>query len=418
MAAQRVPVMTRPAIGRLEDAQAHVAAQALTASPVGRVGLELEFHVVGLAQPARQVPWAALTALMSTLSTMPGGSLVTLEPGGQLELSTPPAAGVSGAIAALRADRAVLGAATSSVGLGLVPVGADPARTLRRLNPADRYAAMESHFDALGSGSSGRAMMSATAALQVNIDAGPASGWAARLGRLESLGPVLVALSACSPMLGGRSSGWASMRQQVWGGIDQARCGPLHAGADPAQAWASYALAAPVMLVRDPDNGIATPVTRRVPFSAWVAGTPAIARRPTFVDLDYHLSTLFPPVRPRGFLEIRCLDAVPDRWWPALAALTVTLTDDERAADLAQDACAPVAGQWTIAARDGLRDLQMGVAARRCALIAAEHCPPELRPQVQAYAEMVDRGRTPGDDLRELAAARGPLAILEEEAHA
>lgn len=418
MAAQHVPVISRPIIGRLEDARSHVAARALSASPVGRVGLELEFHVVDLARPARQVPWAALTDLRSGLPTMPGGSLVTIEPGGQLELSTPPAAGVADAIAALRADRAVLAGAARAVGLGLVSVGADPARTVCRLNPVDRYAAMEAHFDAAGFGTPGRAMMTATAALQVNIDAGPRQGWARRLRRLDALGPVLVALSACSPWLGGRSSGWASMRQQVWGNIDQARCGPLHPGADPAQAWASYALAAPVMLVRDPDTGAATPVTGRVPFADWVAGVPALPRRPTFEDLDYHLSTLFPPVRPRGFLEIRCLDAVPDRWWPALAAVVVTLTDDERAADLAEDACAPVSGQWTVAARDGLRDPHMSAAARRCAQIAAENCPPQLRPQVQAYAEMVHRGRTPGDELRELAVRCGPLAILEEEAHA
>jgi glutamate--cysteine ligase len=127
---------------------------------------------------------------------------------------------------------------------------------------------------------------------------------------------------------------------------------------------------------------------------------------------------LFPPVRPRGFIEIRCLDAVPNRWWPALAALTVTLLNDEVAADLAEQACEPVAGQWTVAARDAVSDRWLGLAARRCAEIAASRCPGELRPEVEAYAEMVSRGRTPGDDLNELAARRGPLAILEEEAHA
>lgn len=418
MAAQRVPVMAGPIIGSAEDAHAHVAAQALASSPIGRVGLELEFHVVDLARPQRQVPWADLADLWSTLSTMPGGSQVTVEPGGQFELSTPSAADVGAAIAALRADRAVLAAAAAAAGLGLASVGADPAREVARLNPADRYAAMETHFDALGCGVAGRAMMSATAALQVNVDAGPGTGWARRLRRLESLGPVLVALSACSPLLAGRASGWRSMRQQLWGDIDPSRCGPLSGGAEPAQAWAAYAIAAPVMLVRDPVSGAAVPVTARVPFSEWVAGVHSIGRRPTFADLDYHLSTLFPPVRPRGFLEIRCLDAVPNRWWPALAALAVTLTDDERAADLAEDACAPVEGRWTVAAREGLHDRTVSRAARRCVEIAAERCPEQLRPEVEAYAEMVSRGRTPGDDLRELAARRGPLAVLEEEAHA
>jgi len=208
------------------------------------------------------------------------------------------------------------------------------------------------------------------------------------------------------------------MRQQVWGEIDQGRCRPLTGGAQPAEAWASYALAAPVMLVHDPVTAAATPVTRRVSFSGWVAGAPSMSRRPTFEDLDYHLSTLFPPVRPRGFLEIRCLDAVPNRWWPALAALTVTLLDDDGAADLAEEACEPVAGRWRTAAREGLGDRPLAIAARRCMDIAAARCPVALRPEVEAYAEMVSRRRTPGDDLREQAALRGPLAVLEEEAHA
>jgi len=63
---------------------------------------------------------------------------------------------------------------------------------------------MERHFDALGCGVPGRAMMSATAALQVNVDAGPRDAWATRLRRVHSLGPVLVALSACSRLLAGR----------------------------------------------------------------------------------------------------------------------------------------------------------------------------------------------------------------------
>ena len=64
-----------------------------------------------------------------------------------------------------------------------------------------------------------------------------------------------------------------------------------------------------------------------------------------------HLSTLFPPVRPRGYLELRCLDALPDRWWPAVAALVTTLVDDPVAADEAAEACAPVADAWHTAVR-------------------------------------------------------------------
>jgi glutamate--cysteine ligase len=418
MAAQQVLVMAEPAIGSVDAAHAHVVSSALSPSSAGRVGLELEFHLVDLQRPERQVRWAELSELRSRLPAMPGGSRVSVEPGGQLELSTPPAVDVASAIAVLRRDRQALAGAAATAGLGLASIGADPVRPVHRLNPSTRYAAMERHFGALGCGVPGRAMMSATAALQVNVDAGPREGWATRMRRLHSLGPVLVALSACSPLLAGRASGWRSMRQQVWGEIDQTRCGPLTGGSRPAEAWASYALAAPVMLVRDPVTTTLVPVTRRVSFADWASGTSVLSRPPTFEDLDYHLSTLFPPVRPRGFLEIRCLDAVPNRWWPALAALTVTLLDDDVAADLAEEACEPVAGRWTVAARDGLRDRSFAIAARRCSEIAALLSPMELRPEVEAYAEMVSRRRTPGDDLREQAALRGPLAILKDEAHA
>ena len=418
MAAQLISVLTAPTIGSVDDALAHVALHALSPSPVGRVGLELEFHLIDLHRPLRRVSWTELQELRSGLPAMPGGSRLTVEPGGQLELSTPPGPDVGSAVAVLRRDRRMLAGALAEAGLGLASIGADPVRPVRRLNPASRYVAMESHFDAVGCGVAGRAMMSATAALQVNVEAGPGKDWSRRISRIHALGPVLVALSACSPLLAGRASGWRSMRQQVWGDIDRARCAPLPSGEHPAQEWASYALAAPMMLVHDPVTATTAPVTRRVSFREWVAGARPLGRAPTFEDLDYHLSTLFPPVRPRGFLEIRCLDAVPNRWWPALAALTVTLLDDEAAAERADEACEPVAGRWTAAARDGLRDRSLWLAARRCAEIAATRCPAELRPEVEAYAEMVSRRRTPGDDLSEQAARRGPLAVLAEEARA
>ncbi|MEQ4548802.1 glutamate-cysteine ligase family protein, partial [Nocardioides kribbensis] len=75
-------------------AAAYVAAQALADGPVGRVGLELELHLVDLARPAERVAWADVMALVAAMPAMPSGSSVTLEPGGQLELSTPPHADV------------------------------------------------------------------------------------------------------------------------------------------------------------------------------------------------------------------------------------------------------------------------------------------------------------------------------------
>ncbi|MBN4683581.1 ergothioneine biosynthesis glutamate--cysteine ligase EgtA, partial [Pandoraea nosoerga] len=137
----------------------------------------------------------------------------------------------------------------------------------------------------------------------------------------HALGPTMIAIAANSPMLGGRFSGWQSTRQRVWGQMDSARCGPIlgasgdHTGID----WAKYALKAPVMMVRSPDTQDPRAVTDYVPFTDWVDGRVLLdGRRATVADLVYHLTTLFPPVRPRQWLEIRYLDSVPDEVWPAV----------------------------------------------------------------------------------------------------
>ncbi len=400
----------------VERARGHIAQAALHDSAGGQVGLELEFHLVDLARPARRPSWADVQGAVAGLPVMPSGSRVSVEPGGQVELSTPPTRGAVSSIAALQADREVLRAGLRTAGFGAAPLGADPARPVRRVNPSRRYVAMEQHFAALGCAEPGRAMMSATAALQVNLDAGPRARWGPRLGMIRELGPVLVAISACSPYLAGRASGWRSMRQQAWHGIDHSRSDPV-SGDDPAAAWATYALQAPVMLVRDGRNG-AKPMTGRVPLADWLVGESPILRRPTLDDVDYHLTTLFPPVRPRGYVEIRCIDALPDRWWPAVVALTVTLIDDPVAADRAAELCQPVRDARAVAARDGLADPAIRAAALGCVEVAVNRCPPSLKAHVEAYAELLYSGHTPGDELRIGAEARGPCAVLEEEAHA
>src|SRR6185312_5137537 len=377
----------------------------------GRVGLELEGHLVDLAGPGRRVPWPRIRAVLDALGPLPGGSRVTLEPGGQVELSGPPLAGVAAAVAALRADRAVLVDALARDGLGLALLGTDPLRPPTRVHPGARYAAMEEHFTAAGCHEAGLAMMTSTASLQVNLDAGPPEGWSSRVRLAHQLGPVLIAVSACSPLLSGRPTGWRSTRQRIWGDLDQARCGPLLGGADPAGEWAAYALSAPVMLVRDDDGG-ATPVRSGAAFADWLTGEADLGRRPTRADLDYHLTTLFPPVRPRGFLEIRYLDAAPEPWWPALAAVAATLLDDPVAADRAAEASEPVAGAWTRAARDGLADPALRRAATGCLTAAVDAVPDVLRPEVTALAELVAAGRSPGDAVLTAAQRGGPYAAL------
>jgi glutamate--cysteine ligase len=398
----------------LDVAHAHVAAQALNDRPIGQVGLELEMHLVDQAAPGRRPDWATVQRLVTALPAMPGGSRVTAEPGGQLELSTPPYADVAAATIALTRDRAVLAGELAAAGFGGAAIGADPARPVEVVNHTGRYAAMARHFAAVGCARPGHAMMAATAALQVNLDAGPAAAWQSRLAHLHRIGPTLLALSACSPMIARRASGWRSMRQEVWAGIGLRSM--RFAAGDPADAWARHALAAPVMMVHT-DGGY-DPVPSQVSFASWVRGDAKLVRRPTLADLDYHLTTLFPPVRPRGWIELRYLDSVPDRWWPALAAITVALADEPVAVDEADEACEPVADAWERAARDGIADPALHRAASACLEAAVPRVDSQVRDDVIAYAELVQQGRTPGDELLDRIAVRGPIAVLEEEAHA
>lgn len=396
------------------DAAQQLADSCLADGPLGRVGLELEAHCYDLSAPWRRPGWDEITEILDALAPLPGGSAITVEPGGAVELSGPPLPGVVAAIEAMAADQAVLRAAFADTGLGLVLLGADPLRPPHRISPGARYRAMERFFAASHTATAGAAMMTSTASIQVNLDAGPRSGWAARVWLAHALGPTMVAIAANSPLLGGEFSGWVSTRQRVWGQLDSARCGPLlgGSGADPGIDWARYAMKAPVMLAHIPQ---AVAMTRHVAFADWADGRTLLGgRRPTQADLDYHLTTLFPPVRPRRWLEIRYLDCVGDALWPALVFMLVTLLDDPQAADLAAEAVEPVATAWDTAARLGLGDRRIRAAATRCVTAAAERVPAGLHEAMGRLVMLVERGRCPADDFADRVIEAGvPVATTE-----
>ncbi len=408
----------RPAESKLASSSAaaqYITDSCLSDGPVGRVGLEVEAHCYDPADPQRRPTWDEITDVLKSLPAMPGGSVVTVEPGGAVELSGPPADGVLPAIDAMTTDQAILRTAFSGAGLGLVLLGADPLRPAQRINPGARYRAMEQFFVASHTGAAGAAMMTSTASVQVNLDAGPAAGWADRVRLAHALGPTLVAIAANSPLLGGSFSGWRSTRQRVWSQLDSARCGPIltASGDDPATDWACYALKAPVMLVHTLPGGGAVPVMHYLPFADWADGRELLSgRRPTDNDLEYHLTTLFPPVRPRQWLEIRYLDSVPDAIWPAVVFTLVTLLDDPAAADIAAEAVEPVATAWDVAARAGLSDRRLYAAANRLVAVAAESAPPGLNEAMQRLVAAVEQGRCPADDFSDQVIGNGIAATV------
>ncbi|MDH6196488.1 glutamate--cysteine ligase [Mycobacterium frederiksbergense] len=415
-----VPVRTHPArispveFTSAEQAAAFIGDRCLHDGPVGRVGLEVEAHCFDLDDPLRRPDWDELSQAIASVPPLPGGSRITVEPGGAVELSGPPSDGPCAAIAGLLADRAVLRTAFTRRGLGLVLLGADPVRPTQRVNPGPRYQAMEQFFAASGSAEPGAAMMTSTASVQVNLDAGPRAGWAERVRLAHALGPTMIAITANSPLLGGQFTGWKSSRQRVWGQLDSARCGPVLGadGDDPASDWARYALRAPVMLVNAPE---AVPVTNWVPFADWADGRAVLGgRRPTEADLEYHLTTLFPPVRPRRWLEIRYLDSVPDALWPAVVFTLTTLLDDPGAAAIAAAATAPVATAWDRAARIGLADRRLQESAITCVSAAAERAPAELVESMGQLVRSVQQGRCPADDFADLAVSHGIATAVSQ----
>lgn len=282
-----------------DSAREHLIAGALTPSTLGTVGLELERHVVDLAAPSSVVSWQRLQRALDGVA-LPHQSRLTMEPGGQLELSTLPAPDICTAVAALRGDSEALQPALTAAGLGLHSTGVDPVRSPVRVHPGDRYAAMAAYFSAAGYAEDAATMMCSSASLQVNVEAGPEHGWAERIAQVHRLTPALLALSACSPMLRGRARGYRSERGAMWQRLDPGRCSPFAGHGDPAGAWASFALAAPVMLLRDPETGSRVPVLERIPMVSWVTGERKLGGRlPTAADLDLHTTTLFPPAPAR-----------------------------------------------------------------------------------------------------------------------
>jgi len=411
----------------LDAAHARSCQAALADSEIGTVGLEIEGHLVDLRAVPEAVAWHRIAEITDGVSDVVSRSAVTVEPGGQLELSGQPEPDVVTAVEGLRHDWQGVRLALAEHGLGVAFAGADPLRPSRRINPRPRYQAMEQHFTATGRAEPGAVMMNSTAALQINVQAGPKTGWPARVELAHRLGPTLVAVAACSPWLHGQETGWQSIRQATWAKLDRRACGPVPgcerasrspADTDPAAAWAHFAMSAPVIIVRG-HGSQEQPVHTSVSFGQWASGRVRLCgRQPTTADLDLHLTTLFPPVRLRGYLELRYLDVAAPRWWPAVAALVTTLMDDGVAADMAMEATERTAGRWEQAARHGLRDDVLADSARRCLAIAAGRVPAEFGSAVADLADLVESRRSPADLLSERITEVGPLAAFEELAHA
>src|SRR5215475_2212555 len=412
-------------------AEAYVGRTCFKTGPPALVGVELEWLVHDADRPQTPVPservWTALADLIDhpARPVLPSGGSLTAEPGGQLELSSPPAP-LASCLQITTADLDRVRGSLARSGLTLAGVGLDPDRPPRRHTAAPRYVAMERHFDRRGP--AGRLMMCSTASVQVCVDAGADDAdIVARWHTLHALGPVLIALFANSPLHGGRPTGWRCTRQAIWSRIDPTRTRPPAGslpsdtrpnGARPASAeqlrdaYSRFALDADLLAIQRADGPRLAP--SGLTFRAWLRGDgPPALRAPTFGDLDFHLSTLFPPVRPRGHLELRVIDAQPVDRWPLVTAVVATLLNDPAVRDDALAAAEPVAGRWVAAARHAASDpgfARAGVAALLAAAAGLRRAglPADLAEAAEAYADRYPaRGRCPADDLLDTRAGNG-----------
>lgn len=400
MTASSSDLSSRPA------AEAYLARVCFKVGPPALVGAELEWFT---RTPSGARP--SLDALADALGShtpqslrsdspalaLRSGSVVSVEPGGQVELSSSPATSVDRLVDALRADQHQLADLLARHHITIHGGGADEVRPPERLLTLPRYRAMERRFEQFGP--FGKLMMCNTAAVQISVDAGGSDEQIRdRWATLHAIGPALLAAFATTSRLHGAPDGaWASQRMRSWFELDRTRTRvPL--GVDPAADYARWVLDVPLLCVRR-GGELFEPQTEAT-FAQWLSGDvdDQMGRRPTVADLEYHLTTAFPLVRASGYLEVRYLDGQPDGMWDVpIHAVDALLSTDTVAAE-ARTMVLHTVNRWEDAARDGLADADLRSAATDLLYLAADASDGVAKDRLAAAARRCRTGTPPEPD--------------------
>jgi glutamate--cysteine ligase len=320
-------------------------------------------------------------------------AVVSFEPGGQLEISSRAYRSGSALASMLRETVQRVRNTLAPSGIRLDTIGIDPfhdARSIPQQLPVPRYRAMTDYFERIGP--YGIRMMRQTAAIQVSVDRGshPAARW--RL--LNDLAPYLIAIFANSPRYQDRETGHQSYRAHCWRMLDASRTGVFADDADPAGAYARFALSAGDMLRTD-EHG------------AWRAHGLWPMDAESEVAWENHLTTLFPEIRPRGHFEVRSCDAIAPEWYVVPIVLICGLAYDERSAheaSLLTNGGAELLGR---AGESALHDASIARTARDlfqlglrgAARLGNAHFDTEDLGVARAFYDCYTaRGRSPADD--------------------
>jgi glutamate--cysteine ligase len=281
------------------------------------------------------------------------GASVTLEPGGQLELSGAPLDSIHETCCETYNHLKQVKQVAAKLRVGFLGMGFQPKWRREDIPwmPKGRYKIMRDYMPKRGS--KGLDMMLRTCTVQVNLDYASEADMVEKFRVSLALQPLATALFACSPFIEGKPSGLLSARSDVWTDTDPDRCGMLPFVFEPGmgfERYVDYMLDVPMYFVYRDGRYIDASGQS---FRDFMAGKlPAYpGQLPTMGDWMDHLTTAFPEVRLKKYLEMRGADGGPWRRLCALPAFWVGLLYDQGALDAAWD----LVKDWTIEERERLR---------------------------------------------------------------
>src|SRR5215813_6340218 len=348
-----------------------------------------------------------------------GGGAISLEPGGQFELSGAPYDNVHQTAAELMAHLAQVREVAKPLGIGFLGIGMTPSWTRADMPkmPKGRYKIMTAYMPKVGS--HGLDMMYRTCTVQANLDFASEADMVKKLRVSLALQPVATALFANSPFTEGKPNGFLSFRSHIWTDTDNQRSGMLPWVFESGmgfERWTDYALNVPMYFVKRGDKYIdVSGRSFREFFAGKLPGLPG--ERPTISDWANHLSTIFPEVRLKRYLEMRGADGGPWGRLPALSAFWVGLLYDDVSLDAAWD----IAKHWNVHERQKLRDdvPRFGFKARirdrylfeiakECLALAhaglrrrarVDHGGRDETRHLEPLDRIIDCGRTPAEEM-------------------
>src|SRR4029077_13273909 len=283
-----------------------------------------------------------------------GGGAISLEPGGQFELSGAQLETVHQTSSELMAHLAQVHEVARPLHIGFLGIGVTPSWTLAEMPkmPKGRYKIMTAYMPKVGS--HGLDMMYRTCTVQANLDFSSEADMVKKLRVSLALQPGATALFANSPFTEGKPNGFLSFRSEIWRDTDNQRAGMLPWAFEDGmgfERWTDYALNVPMYFVKRGDKYIdVSGKSFRDFFAGKLPELPG--ERPMISDWANHLSTIFPEVRLKRYLEMRGADGGPWRRLPSLTAYWVGLLYN----DDALNACWDMVKSWTAAERQKLRD--------------------------------------------------------------